>query len=225
MEKVIPLEHSTDSVETKRKLRKTRSSKTQVNTQANNSTELQQLQNHFLVATPGINDQIFKGTVIYICQHNDEGSMGLVINQPTDISVAEIIAQSNFMLAKKRGYPKAWVLAGGPVNTERGFILHTNTQKDFLNTRKINDRLSLTTSVDIIDVLGTEQEPEKYLVTLGYAGWEAGQLEKEIRQNVWQVLPADEKILFETDYLDRWQAVYAQLGIDVTTLTSYVGYA
>ncbi|AWX14623.1 hypothetical protein CEP49_04125 [Mergibacter septicus] len=189
------------------------------------SAELQQLQNHFLVATPRINDEIFQNTVIYVCQHNNEGSMGIVINQPTSISVAEIIAQSNFMMAKERSYPASWVLAGGPVNTERGFILHTPTKQQFINSRKVSERLCLTTSIDIIDILGTDQEPEKYLVALGCAGWSEGQLEKEIRQNVWQVLPADEKILFDTDYLQRWDEVYKQLGVNIHSLASYVGNA
>ncbi|MDP8052748.1 YqgE/AlgH family protein [Pasteurella atlantica] len=171
--------------------------------------------NHFLIATPDMDDDYFSHTVIYLCEHTDEGAMGLVVSVPTDLSVMELLAKMDFMMANQRDYTKDQiVLSGGPVKTDRGFILHTKTQQDFMNSQEITPNIYLTTSGDILDVLGTPKAPERFLVCLGCATWQAEQLEHEIAKNYWLVTPADEKILFETGYMDRWSEAKGLLGID-----------
>ncbi|PVX39190.1 putative transcriptional regulator [Pasteurella langaaensis DSM 22999] len=124
------------------------------------------LQNQLLIAMPNLNDDYFFRTVIYICEHNDKGSMGLVINQPTDLTLTELVAKLHFMMISDRTFPNEYVLAGGPVSIARGFILHRPTAQTFQQSYKISDQLQLTTSADIIETFGTAQAPEKYLVAL-----------------------------------------------------------
>ncbi|HBO38676.1 MAG TPA: YqgE/AlgH family protein [Pasteurellaceae bacterium] len=172
-----------------------------------------ELQDHFLIAMPQLEDSYFQRSVIYICEHNEQGTMGLVLNQPTDLSIAELMAKMNFMMASNHIYPDELVLAGGPVNMERGFILHTITGQSFQHSYKVNDNLQLTTSADIIETFGTPLAPEKYLVTLGCASWSPNQLENEIADNSWLVVPANEHILFDLPYQNRWLAANQLLGI------------
>ena len=181
------------------------------------------LQDHLLIAMPGLKDSYFYRTVIYMCEHNEQGSMGLVINQPTDLSLAELGAKMNFMMKTDRIYRNKLVLAGGPVNTDRGFILHTPTEQTFQHSYKASDNLTLTTSADVVDTFGTAFEPEKYLVALGCASWEPQQLEHEIMENSWLVVPATDNILFELPYEQRWAAANALLGIRAHNFTSQVG--
>lgn len=184
------------------------------------------LQNHFLIAMPHLEEDYFKRAVIYLCEHNQQGSMGLVLTQPTDLSIAELVAKMNFMMANNRQFSNEIVLAGGPVNVENGFILHKKTAQDFQHSYKITDELHLTTSADIVQTFGTLQQPEKFIVALGCASWSAGQLEKEISENTWLVVPADEKILFDLPYNERWAAANALLGICGSNLVyPQVGYA
>ena len=182
------------------------------------------LQDHLLIAMPNLDDSYFYRTVIYICEHNEKGSMGLVINQPTDLSIAELGAKMNFMMVTDRTYNDKLVLAGGPVNIDRGFILHTNTTNTFDHSYKVNDNLVLTTSADVVDTFGTIGEPEKYLVTLGCASWEPNQLEQEIVHDSWLVVPATEQILFDSPYDQRWFAANQLLGIDGHNFVSQVGH-
>ena len=182
------------------------------------------LQDHLLIAMPNLDDSYFYRTVIYICEHNEKGSMGLVINQPTDLSIAELGAKMNFMMVTDRTYNDKLVLAGGPVNIDRGFILHTNTPNTFDHSYKVNDNLVLTTSADVVDTCGTMGEPEKYLVTLGCASWEPNQLEQEIVHDSWLVVPATEQILFDLPYDQRWFAANQLLGIDGHNFVGQVGH-
>ncbi|WP_131974844.1 YqgE/AlgH family protein [Cricetibacter osteomyelitidis] len=172
-----------------------------------------QLKNHFLIAMPMQQDDYFKQAVIYICDHNEQGSMGLVLTQPTDLSVAELVAKMNFMMADNRQYPDDVVLAGGPVSVENGFILHRKTKLDFQHSYKITDSIQLTTSADIVQTFGTMQQPEKFIVALGCASWAPGQLEAEIADNFWLVVPADEYTLFDVPATERWLAANSLLGI------------
>ena len=151
------------------------------------------LQGQFLIAMPQLEDY-FQNTVVYMCEHNEQGSMGLVINQPTDLSIAELYSKMNFMMKNDRTFSNELVLAGGPVHSERGFILHKKAAKEFEHSYKITD--------------------EKYLVALGCASWTAGQLEQEIADNTWLVAPASDTILFETIYEDRYPAANQLLGIN-----------
>lgn len=166
---------------------------------------MKSLQDHFLIATPDMDDAYFNRSVIYICEHNEQGAMGLMINTPTDLSVLELLAKMDFMMANQRQYDKdQMVLSGGPISQDRGFILHTRTEQSFLHSYPISDRIVLTTSGDILDSFGTPASPEKFLVCLGCATWRADQLENEIARNHWLVSPSNEKTMFQTGYLDRW---------------------
>lgn len=182
------------------------------------------LQNHLLVAMPNMEDDYFFRTVVYICEHSDKGTMGLVLNQPTDLSITELVAKLNFMMSSDRTFPSEYVLAGGPVNVEHGFILHTPTETLFQHSFKITERMILTTSADIIETFGTVNAPEKYLVTLGCAAWTPGQLEREIAENSWLVMPADEHIIFDVPYEERWLEAQKALGFDSYNLASQAGY-
>ena len=121
------------------------------------------LQGEFLIAMPQLEDY-FQNTVVYMCEHNEQGSMGLVINQPTDLSIAELYSKMNFMMKNDRTFSNELVLAGGPVHSERGFILHKKTAKEFEHSYKITDEMYLTTSADIVETFGSADAPEKYLV-------------------------------------------------------------
>lgn len=183
------------------------------------------LQGQFLIAMPHLDDY-FHRTVVFVCEHNDQGSMGVVINQPTDLSIAELYSKLNFMMKNDRIFGDEMVVAGGPVHTERGFIIHKKTANDFQHSYKITDKISLTTSADVVDTFGSIQAPEKYLVALGCSSWSAGQLEQEIADNAWLVVPADETILFDTPYEDRYLAASQLLGINVHNFaTAQVGHS
>ncbi|QIW16606.1 hypothetical protein A4G20_09815 [Pasteurellaceae bacterium RH1A] len=177
--------------------------------------ELNNLQGQFLIATPDMDDDYFDRSVIYVCEHNDNGAMGLMITAPTDLSVLELLARMDFMMANQRDYSKDQiVLSGGPVSQDRGFILHTKTGQDFLHSYPIADDVMLTTSGDILDTFGRETAPEKFLVCLGCSTWKPGQLEYEIAKNYWLVSPANHKTLFDTGYLDRWVEANELFGIE-----------
>lgn len=173
------------------------------------------LQGQFLIATPEMDDEYFDRAVVYVCEHDENGAMGLVITAPTDLSVLELITKMDFMMANERIYKKDQiVLSGGPMNQDRGFILHTKTAQDFLHSYPVTPRIVLTTSGDILDSFGRANAPEKFLVCLGCATWKAGQLEQEIARNDWIVSPSNEQTLFETGYLDRWNEANEMLGIE-----------
>lgn len=175
---------------------------------------LENLQGKFLIATPEMDDEYFDRTVVYICEHNQNGAMGVIINTPTDLSVLELLTRMDFQMANQRDYNKdQMVLSGGPVNQDRGFIIHTKTAQDFLHSYKITDDIMLTTSGDILDTFGKPESPEHFMVCLGCATWRSDQLEQEIAQNQWLTSEASHKILFETGYLDRWNEANELLGI------------
>ncbi|AWP54840.1 TPA: YqgE/AlgH family protein [Haemophilus influenzae] len=173
---------------------------------------MMELQGKFLIAMPHLDDY-FNRTVVFMCEHNEQGSMGLVINQPTDLSIAELYSKLNFMMKNDRTFGNEMVVAGGPVHTERGFILHKNTLNAFQHTYKVTEELSMTTSADVVETLGSTFAPEKYLVALGCSSWGAGQLEKEISDNAWLVVSSKDQILFDMPYEDRYMAANQLLGI------------
>lgn len=185
------------------------------------------LTNHFLVAMPSMEDPYFKRSVIYVCEHNEEGAMGLMINAPIDITVAGMLKQ----VAVQPSHPQllttnldASVLNGGPVAEDRGFILH-NPKDQYESSLHMTDQISVTTSKDILSVLGTEAEPESYLVALGYSGWEAGQLENELAENSWLTIEADPEVIFNTPVQDRWNKAIEKLGINAAQLSNLTGHA
>ena len=181
------------------------------------------LRNQFLVAMPSLSDEQFGQTVTLLCEHNDEGALGLVVNRPTDLKLADMLSHLGLDTShfSEAGPPVFW---GGPVQPERGFVEHTEAG-NWDATLTISDTLHLTTSRDILDALAAGSGPSHYIVLLGYAGWDAGQLESEILHNAWLNTPVDQQILFDTPSSDRWQAATRLLGVDFTQLTSAAGHA
>ena len=185
------------------------------------------LTNHFLVAMPGMQDPHFKRGVIYVCEHNEEGAMGLVINLPIEISVGSMLDQIEVERLLPVNNPDSLeqqVLNGGPVAEDRGFVLHKG-KGNFDSSININEEISVTTSQDILPLLGTSEAPEKFLVALGYAGWSAGQLEQELVDNSWLTMEADSDIIFETPINKRWDKAVAKLGINSANLSIEKGHA
>ena len=181
------------------------------------------LTNHFLIAMPTMQEGFFAGTLTYICEHDENGALGLVVNRPISLTLAEMFDQINIPLNRPR-LAKMPVHVGGTVQIERGFVLH-DTKQDWQSTLRINDRLALTTSRDILEALSEGKGPDNILVTLGYSGWEQGQLEHEINENIWLTVPATEHILFELPAEERLAAAMALLGVNYSMLVEDVGHA
>lgn len=182
------------------------------------------LANHFLIAVPTLNDPNFSRGVTLLCQHNDEGAMGLVINRLSNFNLGEILGQMEIETSDEQ-LSATPVLAGGPVQTERGFVLHTPDRMDWDSTFRISDELCLTTSRDVLKAMAEGEGPLHAVVALGYAGWTAGQLESELQQDAWIAVKVNPDILFATDLDDRWRAAARLIGVDLSLLTSYSGHA
>lgn len=183
----------------------------------------QRLTNQFLIAMPGLEDPNFFHSVTYICEHNDEGALGLVINRPLDMQLGEIFEhiKIDYANAEAKRMP---VHLGGPVQQDRGFVLH-EPLGDWEATLKVTDYIGITSSIDILDAIARNEGPAHSLVALGYAGWGAGQLEKEIADNAWLSGPANTEILFDIPDDERWKAAAALLGVDLDLLTGEAGHA
>lgn len=185
---------------------------------------LSSLENHFLIAMPSLDDPFFARAVTYICEHNQDGAMGLVINQPVDVSVERLLQQLEIVIPAPLPGLQRPVFAGGPLARDRGFVLHVPDQ-GWRSSIRLSDEVMITTSKDILEAMGQGHAPEQYLLTLGYAGWEAGQLERELAENSWLVIPADADILFHTPVRERWSKATAKLGIEPWQLGPDVGHA
>jgi len=181
------------------------------------------LSHHFLIAMPAMTDPFFAKSLAYICEHNEQGAMGMVVNRPISLTLSELYAQINMPLNQNE-LEDMPVHFGGPVQTDRGFVLH-EPNGEWQSTLRINDKVGLTTSKDILQAVGEGQGPRHLLVTLGYAGWSEGQLEQEMSQNAWLSVPADERIMFDLPAEERLQAAMALLGIDYATLSDETGHA
>lgn len=177
---------------------------------------------HFLIAMPSMNDSSFAHSVTYICEHSSQGAMGIVINNPMPMMLHEIFAQMDLPVSKDQGHQT--VLAGGPVQQERGFVIHSS-ETEWHSTLKVSPEISLTASRDIIAAMAEGKGPQECLVALGYAGWGEGQLEAEIAANSWLTVPASKQIIFNTPFEQRWAAAALALGIDVNLITSTAGHA
>jgi putative transcriptional regulator len=185
------------------------------------------LSNHFLIAMPSMLDPIFGGTVIYICEHNARGAMGLVINKPTDMTVAGLFDRIDLKLENiPDSHPmgKHPVMFGGPVQDDRGFVLHAPIGK-FSSSLKVTDEIAFTTSRDILEAVAAGEAPERMMLSIGYSGWSAGQLEQEILANGWLTVAADIHILFDLPLEERFVAAMKLLGIDPLMLVADVGHA
>jgi putative transcriptional regulator len=181
------------------------------------------LNNQFLIAMPGLFDPHFFHTVTYLCQHNQEGALGIVINRPTGMKLKDIFDQMNIAcdIEQIRDTP---IFAGGPVQQERGFVIHSPCEQQWDSSIATAENINLTSSRDILEAIARGQGPLHYLIALGYAGWGSGQLEKEIIENAWLNTPCGETILYDVPVSQRWNAAASQLGIDISRLTAPAGH-
>lgn len=188
---------------------------------------IKNLQNYFLIATPALKDTWFSQAVIYICEHNNTGAMGIIINKPVkNYTIKTILNNLKIMSAQQHLsiHLNDPVFFGGPLLDDQGFILHT-PKKGFGSSINISSTTMITTSKDILKTFGTPDQPQNILVALGYSGWSKGQLEQELLENTWIIVPANEKILFHTPILERWNAAAKILGINMFNITNQSGHA
>lgn len=190
----------------------------------NAATEpLSSLRNHLLIAMPGLLDSAFANALIYLCEHNSEGAMGLTVNRPLGVNLSQILDQFNLHYPPPIG--ELPLLAGGPVQLGRGFVLHRSEAGEWQSTLAIGDGISLTASKDIITDIADGKGPKDALVILGYAGWAAGQLEQELLANLWLTVPADSELLFDTLVDHRASLAAARLGVKLNQLSISAGNA
>lgn len=189
------------------------------------------LSGQLIVAMPTMTDRRFRKSVIYMCSHSDEGAMGLIVNQRSpDVSLADLLSQLGLSDDGERPpaaetFLEQGVLNGGPVSTERGFVLHTNDYFVEDATLAIGDGICLTATIDILKAMAAGQGPRRSVLALGYAGWAAGQLEAEIGANGWLHCPADRDLIFDTDHELKYTRALSKIGIDLSHLISDAGHA
>ncbi|MCV6639246.1 YqgE/AlgH family protein [Candidatus Albibeggiatoa sp. nov. NOAA] len=184
------------------------------------------LTNHLLIAMPNLDDPHFAQTVTYVCMHNDDGAMGIIINRPiSGVDVGQVLEhmeiESHNPVADRMP-----VFDGGPVQKERGFVLHEPSDKNWDAMLILQDQMAITTSQDILQAMADGSGPDNVLIALGYAGWSAGQLEQEMLENTWLSIPAnDNDIIFNIPAENRWQAAASKLGIDINLLSTQAGHS
>ena len=181
------------------------------------------LTHHFLIAMPNVVDPYFAKSLTYICEHNEQGALGVVVNRPIDLSLQALFERINLKL-ELRELHDIPVYFGGPVQTDRGFVLHQPVG-EWHSTLNVRDSLGLTTSRDILEAVGKGGGPAKMLVTLGYSGWAAGQLEHELGQNAWLTVEAGEQIIFDLPAEEKLPAAMELLGVDFASLSEDTGHA
>jgi len=181
------------------------------------------LTNHFLIAMPAMDDPYFSRSLIYIAEHNDQGALGLIVNRPIELSLAALFEKIDVAL-EAPDVGKLPVYFGGPVQTDRGFVLH-RPLGDWQSTLAVTPELGLTSSRDVLQAFGQEGEPGDIIVALGYSGWGAGQLEHELAQNAWLTVPANLRILFELPFEERLPSALESLGVDFANLSEMAGHA
>lgn len=177
----------------------------------------------FLLAMPHLIDPSFEKGLTFICEHSKEGALGLVVNKPLDLTFAELTSQIGIHLLDT-SRTQVPIFAGGPVHNERGFVLHTNEGK-WSSSISLGEGLYLTTSLDILEALAAGAGPDQFIITLGCASWQAGQLEQEFLDNAWLTTAATQEILFNTPIEEKLNAAALNLGVNLSQLTSQVGYA
>ena len=185
------------------------------------------LTNQFLIAMPGMVDEAFAGAVVYLCEHSEKGALGLMINKPVDIRLRNLFEKVDLTLASE-DLGEQPVFYGGPVQTERGFVLHERQldgSSPFSSTLSVPGGLEMTTSKDVLEAISSGAGPKKVLVTLGYSGWGAGQLEEEMSRNGWINVDAEPGIIFDTPVSQRYGKALSLLGIDAGMLSSDAGHA
>ncbi len=182
------------------------------------------LANQLLIAMPALADPNFSQTVALVCEHTDKGALGIVLNRPLGMRLGEVFDQLRLDTASEELQSQP-VLRGGPVQTDRGFVIHRPAGKSWDSTLEVSQTLHVTTSRDVLAALARGEGPEQAVVALGYAGWDAGQLEVEMQQNAWLNAPVDESILFDLPFEQRWLAAGRLLGVDIGRLSHLSGRA
>jgi putative transcriptional regulator len=193
---------------------------------------LTNLTNHFLIAMPGLQDDIFSRSVVYLCEHSERGALGLVINKPCDLDLKRLFEKVELPLSRADLF-NAPVFLGGPVQTERGFVLHEPTfaeadrptQPVYASTMTIPGGLEMTTSKDVLEAVSTGAGPRKLLVSLGYAAWGQGQLESELSENSWLTVAASSSVIFDTPVAQRYDQALLLLGLESWMLSPEAGHA
>jgi putative transcriptional regulator len=181
------------------------------------------LSNQLLIAMPGMLDPNFNSTVTLICEHNADGALGIMINRPLNLNLGGLFSQLDVKDAC-RDAAMLPVMSGGPVARDRGFVLH-EPDGSFESSVAVSSELQLTLSRDVLDAIATGRGPLKSLIALGYAGWEAGQLETEMLDNTWLSVPASNEIVFDVPFADRWVFAARMLGIDISRVSPHAGHA
>ncbi len=190
------------------------------------------LTHHFLIAMPGMEDESFAKSVVYLCEHSNRGALGLVINKPSDINLKNLFDKVDLPL-RRDDLVGAPVFQGGPVQTERGFVLHeavftgeaTPEEPVYASTMTIPGGLEMTTSKDVLEALSTGAGPRKVLISLGYAAWGEGQLESELLENSWLTVSADTSVIFDTPVEQRYARALSLLGLEAWMLSPDAGHA
>ena len=190
----------------------------------NKNKKIDNLTDYFLIAMPEMDDQFFAGSVVYICEHNDEGAMGVCINKPSPLTMNQFFEAINERTPLQ--YDETAVLLGGPMQVDRGFLVHTPVGS-WESSLLVTDDIAFTTSRDIIENLAKNRDNDmnKTLATIGYSGWKKDQLEQELADNAWLVVPADQHIMFDIPVGERYQAAMKLLGIDAGHLVQGAGHA
>lgn len=183
----------------------------------------QTLTNHLLIAMPALEDPNFSHTVTYICEHSEDGAMGIVLNRPLDLPLSDVLEHLEIPILDPR-LSQQHVFLGGPVDMERGFVVHTPVG-EWDSSMTVSADIGVTTSRDILQAIARGEGPERYRIALGYAGWGSGQLESELGENSWLSTPATPELLFATPPEQLWQAAASELGIDMTLLSQETGHA
>ena len=190
------------------------------------------LTNHFLIAMPGMEDSSFSKSVVYLCEHTEKGALGLIINKPSDINLQSLLAKVDLSLGRE-DLADTPVFQGGPVQTERGFVLHDPmlasnaeiSEAAYASTMQVAGGLEMTTSKDVLEALSTGAGPRRVLVTLGYSAWGEGQLESELAENSWLTVGADLSVIFDTPVEQRYDSALGLLGLEAWRLSPGAGHA
>jgi len=190
------------------------------------------LTNHFLIAMPGLEDSLFGKSVVYVCEHTPRGALGLVINKPADMNLPALFEKVDLVL-QRTDLTDSPVFQGGPVQVERGFVLHEpiyigadpQSETLYASTMSIPGGLEMTTSKDVLEALASGNGPKKVLITLGYAAWGEGQLESELGENSWLTVDADRVVIFDTPVAERYERALGLLGLQSWMISTQVGHA
>ena len=190
------------------------------------------LTHHFLIAMPGLSDESFSRSVVYLCEHSERGALGLVINKPSDMTLKSLFDKVDLPL-RREDLSQVPVFQGGPVHTERGFVLHeslkpeddTSNESIYASTMTIPGGLEMTTSRDVLEAIGTGSGPRKLMMALGYAAWSQGQLESELADNSWLTVQADPLVIFDTPIDQRYDRALSLLGLQSWMLSPDAGHA